>query len=244
MRTRYLIGNWKTNKNLKDAVSFVEQFQQNKLNYNAKIGIAPVYVHLTEIKKIISDSLLLFAQDANFIESGSYTGTVSFTQLQDIGVNNSIIGHSERRKYYNETSAVINQKLFACLKASMQVVLCIGEALGQEISFLKTDLTNCLNTIDKSLIKNLVIAYEPLWAIGTGKTATPEVANQTIKTIREYINDLYDENVANNISILYGGSVDHNNIQKLAIMEQIDGFLVGKASLEIKNFLEMARVYA
>ncbi|AAB95861.1 triose-phosphate isomerase [Mycoplasmoides pneumoniae] len=244
MRTKYLIGNWKTNKDLHQALAFVEQFKQHPAKTKAVLGIAPVHVHLTEVNKVLPNNLLLLAQDANFIASGSYTGTVSYTQLQDIKVNSVIIGHSERRKYFNETAQVINQKLKACLQAGMLVVLCIGETEGQPISFLKEDLTQVLQGIDLSLLKQLVIAYEPIWAIGTGKTATPEIANNTIAQIRVYLSELYNKEIAQQTSILYGGSVAKDNIKELAQTEQIDGFLVGKASLDVNDFLVMAQVYA
>ena len=238
-----MAANWKMNMDMKEAVSFIDRFKVLIKNIKKnEIVICPPFTLLYEFKKLLNKTnIILGAQNMYFEEKGAFTGEISALMLKDIGCEYVILGHSERRQYFNENDRLINQKIKTALKHNLKPILCVGETLGQKTSnqttkIIKNQLLNCLNTIDGSAMKNIVIAYEPVWAIGTGKNATPEQAEDVHKFIRGLLSNMYNERVSNNTRIIYGGSVKESNIKNLMKMKNINGALVGGASLDAKGF--------
>lgn len=246
MKKRIIIGNWKTNKTKKDVEAFMKvvNAKMKTSEFQGTFGVAPVFVHLELAKKLAPKKMEIVAQDANACESGAYTGTVSWSQLKDIGVKYVIIGHSERRMYYNETDEVVNEKVNAVLTNKMVPILCIGENLTefnkkQTNTVCGRQLKQALKNIKTELLSKLIIAYEPVWAIGTGKTATPEIAQTTIAYIRKQLAKIAGADLAKKIPILYGGSVKPSNIEVLMKQPDINGALVGGASLDPNDYLKL-----
>lgn len=246
MKRRIIIGNWKTNKTqdqVKRFLATVKKNIKNKKNLDL-FGVAPVSIHLKLAKQKASRKMQIISQDANYVDHGAYTGTVSWKQLKDLNIKYSIIGHSERRMYYNDTDEIVNKKVQALLNNEMVPILCIGETL-EEFESKKTNevchrqLKNAIAKIDEKKLTNLIIAYEPIWAIGTGKTATAEIAQNTIKNIRLSLTKLTNEKLAKKIPILYGGSVKPENCESLLSQPDIDGALIGGASLVAKDFIKI-----
>lgn len=238
-----MAANWKMNMDMKEAVSFIDRFKVLIKNIKKnEIVICPPFTLLYEFKKLLNKTnIILGAQNMYFEEKGAFTGEISALMLKDIGCEYVILGHSERRQYFNENDRLINQKIKTALKHNFKPILCVGETLGQKTSnqttkIIKNQLLNCLNTIDGSAMKNIVIAYEPVWAIGTGKNATPEQAEEVHKFIRGLLSSMYNQRVSNNTRIIYGGSVKESNIKNLMKMKNINGALVGGASLDAKGF--------
>lgn len=239
-----IAANWKMNKTIEESIDFIKEFK-NLINNNNEIVIAPPFTALQEVKKaIVGTNIKLAAQNMHYEDEGAYTGEISPLMLKEL-VDYVILGHSERRQFFNETDQLINKKIKTALKNKLKVILCIGETLEQRENnktndVIKEQVENCLKEINE--IENITIAYEPIWAIGTGKTATAEQAEEVHKFIRELIKNLYNEDVSNKIRILYGGSVNPDNIKSLIEMENIDGALVGGASLEPKSFSEIVNI--
>ena len=238
-----MAANWKMNMDMKEAVSFIDRFKVLIKNIKKnEIVICPPFTLLYEFKKLLNKTnIILGAQNMYFEEKGAFTGEISALMLKDIGCEYVILGHSERRQYFNENDRLINQKIKTALRHNLKPILCVGETLGQKTSnqttkIIKNQLLNCLNTIDGSAMKNIVIAYEPVWAIGTGKNATPEQAEEVHKFIRGLLSSMYNQRVSNNTRIIYGGSVKESNIKNLMKMKNINGALVGGASLDAKGF--------
>lgn len=228
---------------MKEAVSFIEKFKVLIKNIKKnEIVICPPFTLLYEFKKLLNKTnIKLGAQNMHFEDKGAFTGEISALMLKDAGCDYAILGHSERRQYFNEKDRLVNKKIRTALKHSLKPILCIGETLGQRTSnqttkIIKNQLLNCLNNIDESEMKNIVIAYEPVWAIGTGKNATPEQAEDVHKFIRGLLSSMYDERTSNNTRIIYGGSVKESNVKSLMKMKNINGALVGGASLDAKGF--------
>ena len=238
-----MAANWKMNMDMKEAVSFIDRFKVLIKNIKKnEIVICPPFTLLYEFKKLLNKTnIILGAQNMYFEEKGAFTGEISALMLKDIGCEYVILGHSERRQFFNENDRLINQKIKTALRHNLKPILCVGETLGQKTSnqttkIIKNQLLNCLNTIDGSAMKNIVIAYEPVWAIGTGKNATPEQAEEVHKFIRGLLSSMYNQRVSNNTGIIYGGSVKESNIKNLMKMKNINGALVGGASLDAKGF--------
>ena len=244
-----IAANWKMNKDIKEAVSFVKDFK--KLVKNAKnidIAICPPFTLLFELNELLKNSgIKLGAQNMHFEEKGAYTGEISPLMLKDAGCEYVILGHSERRQHFNETDDLINKKVKAALKNKLKPILCIGETLQQRnnnktTEIIENQLMNCLNGINENEIKNIVIAYEPVWAIGTGKNAAPEQAEEVHKFIRSLLSKKYNKKISDNVRVIYGGSVKPENIKDLMKMRNINGALVGGASLDPKSFAEICNV--
>ncbi len=241
-----IAANWKMNKGIKEAVSFIKNF--NKLIKNSKneIVICPPFTLLNESNKLIKNTnIKLGAQNMHFEEKGAYTGEISPLMLKDAGCEYVILGHSERRQHFNETDDLINKKVKSALKNKLKPILCIGETLkrresNKTMDVVKTQLENCLNNVNKGEMERVVVAYEPVWAIGTGKNATPEQAEEVHKFIRSLLSKIYNKKISDNVGIIYGGSVNPDNIKDLMRMKNINGALVGGASLDAKNF---ARIF-
>ncbi len=246
MRIPMIAGNWKMNLTRNEARELALAIK-NGIDPDLKheVLLAPTFTNLETVKNSISGSnILLAAQNMCWEEKGAFTGEVSPLQLKDIGCDYVIIGHSERRKIFGESDEMLNKKIKSALKNSLKVIFCIGETLeerenNQTYRVLQTQLQNGLKEITKDQISNIIIAYEPVWAIGTGKTATPEQAEDAHIFVRKEIERLYDKNVANEIRILYGGSVKAENIDLLMAQPDIDGALVGGESLKVDKFLRI-----
>lgn len=246
MKRKILIGNWKMNKSMQEAIEFANAIRDKANEVEKKniiLGIAPSYLCLPILKKL-GGSLLTFAQNVHFKENGAYTGEISIPMLEEIGVRGSLVGHSERRQYFNETNTTCNLKLKALQEHQMNAIYCVGETLneyeeGRTKEVIKAQVLEGLEGLEDEYISNLTIAYEPVWSIGTGKNASKEIASEICRYIIEVIASKYGEKVASGVYVLYGGSVKPNNIKEYLDDEYIDGALVGGASLKAESFLEM-----
>jgi len=245
MRVPIIAGNWKMNTTVGEAVALVNEMRQRlDVVDNVEKVICPPFVSLAAIKELIKgSSIKLGAQNIHFEEKGAYTGEISPVMLTDL-CEFVIIGHSERRQYFNETGEVINKKVRAALKVGLKPILCIGERLeeneaGRTKEVVTEQLRSALAKID--YLNGLIIAYEPVWAIGTGKAATGEQANDTIGLIRRTISQKYGKKIAQDLRILYGGSVTADNAAEFMQQPEIDGALAGGASLKADQFLSIVR---
>lgn len=246
MRQKLLLGNWKMNKTVSEAKEFalashdiVKYAKEN----NVLVGVAPTYLCLQTVKDNASKDMIVAAQNCHFENSGAYTGEVSIPMLKDLGVNWVIIGHSERRTYDNETNEKCNKKIVKLVQSDMIPVYCVGETLeqfelGQTKSVVEEQLRVGLKDLCEKCIKKVVIAYEPVWSIGTGKNASQEIAQDVCSFIRGIVKDMYGE-ACEEVLILYGGSVKPENIKAYLTSPDIDGALVGGASLKIDSYQAM-----
>jgi triosephosphate isomerase len=242
-RTALIAANWKMYKTPAEAKAFVEAFLPLVAGHTRdEIALFPSPVLLpTVIAAAAGSNIAVGCQNMHFAEEGAYTGETSVGQLLAIGATHTLIGHSERRQYFAETDEIVNKKLLTALKHNIIPVVCIGEVLseresGQTEAVLKTQVTGAFAGITAEAAAPIVIAYEPVWAIGTGKTATPEMAAEAHKIIRAEVANLLGSDVANAMRILYGGSVKPDNATALIGQEEIDGALVGGASLKPDSF--------
>lgn len=238
MRKKIIAGNWKMNYCVNKAESFVSEIKDTINTDEVDVVICPNLVSLDRVSDLIDDSnIKLGAQNVYFEDKGAYTGETSVDMLAAVGVEYCIVGHSERRQYFGETNEIVNKKAKKLLEVAINPIVCVGETLEERESnkmfdVVKKQVEESLIGIDKSLLmKNVVIAYEPIWAIGTGKTATAEQANEMCKYIRSVVKDMTDEETAQNVRIQYGGSVKPSNANEILNMSDIDGALVGGASL-------------
>ena len=246
MKRKILIGNWKMNKTMQETIEFANAVKSKAEEVEKKniiLGIAPGYLCLPIMKKLGSP-VLTFAQNVHYEEKGAFTGEISIPMLEEIGIRGSIVGHSERRQYFNETNASCNLKLKALEKHNMNVVYCVGETLdeyeqGKTKEVIKNQVIEGIEGLSEHYIANLTIAYEPVWSIGTGKNASKEIASDICGYIVEVIKEKYGEDVASGVYVLYGGSVKPNNIKEYLDDDNIDGALVGGASLNADSFIEM-----
>jgi triosephosphate isomerase (TIM) len=247
VRTKFIAGNWKMNKTIAESVAFAKELVTAFSGQKIKIMIAPPFTALSEVGKAIKGSnILLGAQNMAQAESGAFTGEISPLMLKDVGVSVVILGHSERRHVYLETDELINKKVKLALAQGMDVILCVGETLAEREKgitekIVETQVREGLKGVAKTEMKKVTIAYEPVWAIGTGKNATPEDANAVHAYIRKVITGLYDAAAAAGLIIQYGGSVKPDNVKSLMNMENIDGALVGGASLTAANFVPLVK---
>ena len=241
------MGNWKMNKLTSEAAQFAQQADELLAlakESNIDVGVAPTFISLRKVRKYAPATFIVAAQNCHYKTNGAYTGEVSIPMLLDIGINTVIIGHSERRAYDNETSEKCNLKILELLKANMMPIYCVGETLEQFENNLTTDivkdqLIKGLKDVAIEDLAKLVIAYEPVWSIGTGKNASKEIAENVCAFIRSTIADLYTKEAAENVRILYGGSVKPDNVKAYMSMDNIDGALVGGASLAIESYKEL-----
>lgn len=239
MKNIFICGNWKMNNNLEETSSFISDLKKLNIPTNVEVGIAPVFTSLASAKLSLNNSnIKLCAQNVHFKDSGAFTGEISPTMLKEIDLDYVIIGHSERRTYFAETNESINLKIKACLKHNLNVIFCIGETLDQReqnktFDVLETQLKQGLVDLTSDNLQHITIAYEPVWAIGTGKTASQAEASEAHQFIRNFINSNFSHST---IRILYGGSVNPDNVKTLMNDDQIDGALVGGASLKVDSF--------
>lgn len=245
MRKPVMAGNWKMNKTRDEALQFIYAVS-DKLPSNDvldSIVCAPAIV-LRDLVKRQGDSLRIGAQNMHYAASGAYTGEISPNMLVTTGVEYVILGHSERRAYFNETDETVNLKVKAALDNGLKPIVCCGESLeerenGTTHDVLTRQITLALKDISSDGLANVIIAYEPIWAIGTGKVASAEMADEACGFIRSLVKDLYCENCADEIRILYGGSVSTKSVEELMAQPNIDGGLVGGASLNSDSFIEL-----
>ena len=242
MRISYMAGNWKMNYTRSEALSLVKELLDNG-SFKNKILIAPPFTVLEAVAGAVKGTdLILGAQNMSTNETGAHTGEISPLMLKDLGVEAVILGHSERRSIYGETDKIVNTKIHLALKHSLDVIFCIGETLEERESGLAEKIVanqviEGLKDISENELESITIAYEPVWAIGTGKTATPEDADDIHKVIRKKIGELYSKEAAENIIIQYGGSVKPSNVKELMAKPNIDGALVGGAALKAETFI-------
>ncbi len=245
MRKFFIVGNWKMNLVLSEAGDLVNRLQDEMANMDdtVDVGVCPVFVYLRDICEILKDSnVYVGAQNMYLEEKGAFTGEVSGVMIKDAGCTHVIIGHSERRTIFQESNSMINSKIKAALRCELNPILCVGEKLEERESDKTEDVVGSqisegVDSLTSEQVEKLTIAYEPVWAIGTGKTATPEQANEVHTFIRNIIGDRYDKGVAQRIRIQYGGSVNSKNAKELLSQPEIDGALVGGASLDPESFL-------
>lgn len=243
MRIPFIAGNWKMNKTGSEAASFAKEFKELYKDTDVRTAICAPFVHLSLLKKIFEGTdIKVGAQNAHFEDAGAYTGEISVPMLEDIGVDYCIIGHSERREYFSETDETVNKKLHRLFAGTITPILCVGENLqqreaGEEKVVVEDQIIADLAGLSKEMVQKLVIAYEPIWAIGTGRTATPEQANEMCGYIRSVVGNIFGEEVADEVIIQYGGSMKPANATELMNMDEIDGGLIGGASLKAKDFM-------
>lgn len=245
-RRKIVAGNWKMNGSLADIESYVQAFKFSSERSDLEVILAPPSVYIGELlAKTANADIAIAAQNVSSFESGAYTGEVSAQMLVDLGVEYSLIGHSERRALFAESDEAIADKVAQLLEKGLKPILCVGETLeqreaGQAELVVNAQLSAVLNRFDSEQLESLVVAYEPVWAIGTGKTATPEVAQQMHASIRRCIAEK-SEVLAQSCVLLYGGSVNAGNAEQLFAQEDIDGGLVGGASLKPEEFMKICQ---
>ncbi len=245
MRKPYIAGNWKMNLTPSEGAKYAAELAAavKEAGVDVKVMIAPTYVAIPAVLEAVKgSSIIVAAQNMNDHTGGAYTGEIAPAMLKDLGVKTVILGHSERRSYYGETDEFINKKVLLAIKEEMEVVLCVGETLeereGNKLEeVLSRQITVGLKDVKPEEMNAITIAYEPVWAIGTGKTATPEDADAAHAFIRGEVAKLYGKDIAENLIIQYGGSVKADNVKALMAKENIDGALVGGASLSVDKFL-------
>ncbi|WP_299531559.1 triose-phosphate isomerase [Ulvibacterium sp.] len=243
MRSKIVAGNWKMNKNLEETEKLLAELSAKLPNTEAEVMVAPTFVNLSRSVQVLESSTIqVMAQNMHFEESGAFTGEISADMLLNIGVETVILGHSERRAYFGETDELLAKKVAKALEKGLRVMFCFGEELderkaGNHFKVVETQLKNALFSLDNSSWSSIVLAYEPVWAIGTGETASPEQAQEMHAFIRKTIAEAYSNSIADEVSILYGGSVKPNNAQEIFSKTDVDGGLIGGASLVADDFL-------
>lgn len=231
------------NKNAEETEALLSELAAKLPDTNAEVMVAPTFVNLAgAVRSLESSVVKVIAQNMHFAENGAYTGEISADMLLNIGVDTVILGHSERRAYFNETDEILAKKVAAALDKNMRVMFCFGEELEDRKSenhfnVVESQLKNALFSLDASSWSKIILAYEPVWAIGTGETASPEQAQEMHAFIRKTITEAYDTSVANDVSILYGGSVKPANAKEIFGKPDVDGGLIGGASLKADDFV-------
>jgi len=252
MRKNIVAGNWKMNNDLKATKKLVKQIKKSikkaELN-NTRVIVAPTYVNLaTAVKRVKKSKIEVAAQNMHQASNGAFTGEISASMLKGVGVKIVILGHSERRAYFGETDALLAEKVNVALSNKLEVIFCFGEELadrkaGKEESVVESQIKNALFHLGADAFKNIVLAYEPVWAIGTGETASPEQAQDMHAFIRKTLADKYGNVVANNVSILYGGSVKPANAKEIFSKADVDGGLIGGAALKAEDFYAIVTAF-
>ncbi len=248
MRTPIIAGNWKLNNTVSEAVDLTNELIDLVASCNGvEIVIAPTFTALDAVSNAVKNSnILLAAQDVYWEDSGAFTGEVSAPLLKDVGCDYVIIGHSERRQYFGETNETVNQKVKSVLAHNMKPIICVGEKLedreaGRTETVIKDHVTGGTLGLSAEELLSSVIAYEPVWAIGTGKTATPAQAQEVHQNIRNLLSDAYTDEISSQVRIQYGGSVKPENAAELMAQPDVDGALVGGASLQADSFAQIIK---
>lgn len=242
MRTPIIAGNWKMNNTIKEGLNLIEGIKSKDLDGDVEKVVCVPFTLLKDVKELLKGTdVKIGAQNMHWEESGAFTGEVSPIMLNELGIDYVIIGHSERRQYFCETDETVNKKIKSALKNNIKPIVCVGETLeeresGEEKKKVKSQIEKAFKDIDN--IEEIVIAYEPIWAIGTGKTASSDEANDMILFIRDIIGELYGDS-KDDMRIQYGGSVKPSNVKELMNKSDIDGALVGGASLKANDFVDL-----
>ncbi|MEN8790349.1 MAG: triose-phosphate isomerase [Flavobacteriaceae bacterium] len=247
MRSKIVAGNWKMNKNLQETIYLAEDIASKIGETQAEVMVAPTFVNLSAAVSALESSMIeVVAQNMHFAESGAYTGEISAGMLKAIGVKTVIIGHSERRAYFGETDELLSKKVKAALENDLRVIFCFGEELadrqsGNHFNVVESQLKNALFSLSADDWKNIVLAYEPVWAIGTGETASPEQAQEMHAFVRQTVMDGFNQDIADDVTILYGGSVKPGNAAEIFAKPDVDGGLIGGAALKTDDFLAIVK---
>lgn len=243
MRRVIIAGNWKMNKNITESIELANSIKRSLYDVEEiEIVLCPPFTSLSDVNEIIMESnIALGGQDVYWEKEGAFTGEISGGMLKNVGCSYCIVGHSERRQFFGETNETVNKKAKALLKEGLKPIVCVGEKLEERkanktFEVIKDHVVNSLAALTKEDMKNVVIAYEPVWAIGTGVNATKEQAQEVHKYIRGLLKEMFDEDTAKGVRIQYGGSVKPENIKELISQEDVDGALVGGASLKSDSF--------
>ena len=240
-RKKIVAGNWKMNMTHEQSVKLINELKKIT-NSGVEIKIAPSFTNLNSaIALLDSSSIEVIAQNVHFEQRGAFTGEISVEMLKSIGISSVIIGHSERRKYFNENDFILSKKVKVAIENSLSVIFCIGEELserekGNHFELIKNQIINGLFELNINQIKNVTIAYEPVWAVGTGKTAENFQIQEMHQFIRKLFEDKFGAEISNSIRILYGGSVKPNNAEEIFLLDDVDGGLIGGASLNFSDF--------
>ncbi|MCT4630399.1 triose-phosphate isomerase [Winogradskyella sp.] len=249
MRKHIVAGNWKMNNGLIQTETLIAELKKQEKTSDAEVMIAPTFTNLWHaFQSTRQYDIEVVAQNMHFAENGAYTGEVNADMLKSIGVKTVILGHSERRAYFNETDEALAKKVDAALANDMRVIFCFGEELsdrkaGNEESVVESQIKNALFHLEAEAFKHIVLAYEPVWAIGTGETATPDQAQDMHAFIRKTLAEKYGNDVAESVSILYGGSVKPNNAKEIFSKPDVDGGLIGGASLKAEDFFAIVNAF-
>ncbi|TLP77052.1 triose-phosphate isomerase [Maribacter sp. ACAM166] len=247
MRAKIVAGNWKMNKNLAETEALLAELSAKLPNTDAEIMVAPTYVNLASaVRTLESSKIEVIAQNMHYAENGAFTGEISADMLLDIGIDTVIIGHSERRAYFAENDEILSKKVISALGKGMRVMFCFGEELedrksGNHFKLVESQLKNVLFNLEPSAWSNIILAYEPVWAIGTGETASPEQAQEMHAFIRKTISEAFDSTIATNVTILYGGSVKPGNAVEIFSKPDVDGGLIGGAALIADDFVAIVK---
>jgi triosephosphate isomerase len=242
MRKNIVAGNWKMNKTLPQAIELINEIKNNKPNNSAEVILATPFPYLAKATELVAGSgIKIAAQNMHQAEGGAFTGEVSAAMLTSIGVNTVILGHSERRAYFHENDALLANKVDTALAHDMTVIFCFGEELkdrqsDNHFNVVEYQLRDGLFHISKENWKNIVLAYEPVWAIGTGETASPEQAQEMHLFIRNLVDKVFGRDISENVSILYGGSIKPDNAKEIFSKPDVDGGLIGGAALNANDF--------
>lgn len=249
MRKNIVAGNWKMNNDLAQTETLITDLLKQTKTSDAEVMIAPTFTNLWHaFQSLRQENIEVIAQNMHFAENGAYTGEISASMLKSIGIQTVILGHSERRAYFNETDASLAKKVDAALANDMRIIFCFGEELadrkaGNEEAVVESQIKNALFHLDADAFKNIVLAYEPVWAIGTGETASPEQAQDMHAFIRKTLANKYGNAVADSVSILYGGSVKPNNAKEIFGKPDVDGGLIGGAALKAEDFYAIVNAF-
>lgn len=250
MRKNIVAGNWKMNNDLAETEELITKLKLQMVKEpEATVMIAPAFTNLYPAFQALKDTpVIVAAQNMHQSDNGAFTGEISAAMLKSIGVNTVIIGHSERRAYFNETNDILAEKVQTGINNEMTVIFCFGEELedrksDKHFELVETQLKESLFQLPQSAWKNIILAYEPVWAIGTGETASPEQAQEMHKHVRDLLHKNVGKEVAENTSILYGGSVKPNNAREIFAKEDVDGGLIGGASLNAVDFVEIVNSF-
>ena len=245
MRKKIVIGNWKMNNDSFETKTLLNKLKKYDFNNDVSIMVSPSFTNLQNSVIYLNDSKIeVIAQNVNESEKGAFTGEVSSLMLKSIGVLRSIIGHSERRSIYNETDNILKKKIYNALKNELKIIFCFGEKIidrknNEQFELVNNQLSNTLLDLNKSDWENIILAYEPVWAIGTGENATPKQAQEMHFHVRNWVKINYGSKISNTVPILYGGSVKPNNASEIFSQPDVDGGLIGGASLNHNDFIEI-----
>ncbi|WP_456153104.1 triose-phosphate isomerase [Mogibacterium sp.] len=246
MKKFLIAGNWKMNKSIAEAKLFADQLKGENIVHPEQLAVIAPFTQLETLKRELDGTgIKVGAQNVHFEKSGAYTGEISVSMLKELDIDICIVGHSERREYFAETDSTVNMKLKALLSAGITPILCVGESLeireaGNAMLFVSGQITEDLDGLTPAEVEQIVIAYEPIWAIGTGRTATPDQAEEMCGFIRGMIEGMYGRETAEGMIIQYGGSMKPSNADELLKKPDINGGLIGGASLEVGTFMEIA----